>query len=374
MRRRTFLFGAAGALALAAAGCTPATPSRGPQPATVTPFPSPSPAAGAAPPPEPAARITFAVNVHDWVNHDESAATLDRLCSIFEAHGVKGDFYFTPEVTRVLAERHPATIERLIASRQGISYHVRPPHPLSSGFEAPLRGLTGAALEAAILEYETFALDLETGGLDRSRPGGYRYVAEVFGTAPVTASPATGMRGLAAAARTVYRQLGARVTVIEHEAGTAIDDPFEEVDGLLARPVDFSVTRVTPIDGSDNFWWNLVARDAGGEYDPLHLLDIQFTAWQQAHRPRPPFIISHIHENNVYRRGAEAWSSIYFTITKGQRGDPLPPPWNLAAPDPSSPRSAQEQARIWDAYERLVAYAAEHFAVVTSGDIADLAG
>lgn len=373
MRRRTFLFGAAGGLALAAAGCTPATPSRGPQPAAVTPLPAPSPAGGAAPP-ATAARITFAVNVHDWVNHDESAATLDRLCSIFADHGVRGDFSFTPEVTRVLAERHPATVERVIASGQGISYHVRPPHPLSSGFEAPLRGLTGAALDAAILEYETFALDLETGALDRSRPGGYRYVAEVFGTAPVTASPATGARGIAAAARRVYRQLGARVTVIEHESGTDIDDPYDDVDGLLARPVDFSVTRVTPIDGSDAFWWNLVARGAGEEYDPLHLLEIQLSAWEQANHPRPPFIISHIHENNLYRRGAEAWSGIYFAITNGQRGDPLPPPWNLAAPDPSTPRSAEEQARIWDAYGRLAAYAAEHLAVVTSGDIADFAG
>lgn len=57
----------------------------------------------------------------------------------------------------------------------------------------------------------------------------------------------------------------------------------------------------------------------------------------------------------------------------GVRGDPLPPPWNLAAPDPSRLRSQSEQAAILAAYQELLAYAAANLRVVTSEDILELA-
>jgi hypothetical protein len=60
-------------------------------------------------------------------------------------------------------------------------------------------------------------------------------------------------------------------------------------------------------------------------------------------------------------------------MDRGQRGQPLQPPWNLGAPDPSRPRSASDQEAIWAAYEELVAYAAENLAVVTSEDLVNLA-
>jgi len=56
-----------------------------------------------------------------------------------------------------------------------------------------------------------------------------------------------------------------------------------------------------------------------------------------------------------------------------KRGAPLPPPWDLSAPDPSRPRSEADQAAIWQAYEELVAYAAANLTVVTSEDIVEMA-
>ena len=79
------------------------------------------------------------------------------------------------------------------------------------------------------------------------------------------------------------------------------------------------------------------------------------------------------HENNYYRSGAEAWSSIYFTMEKGQKADPLALPYDLNAPDPSTLRSPEEQQAIFAAYEELVAYAAAHLIVVTSEDIVEMA-
>lgn len=315
--------------------------------------------------------ITFAVNVHDWTHPDESGALLLKLVDLFEEYGVRGDFYFTPEITRELAEHFPEVIERFRSSDMTISYHVRPPHPLYTGFDQRLQGLDDATLYHTILDYETYALDLETGELDRSRPGGYTYVASVFGRNPVVASAPNSDHRIKDAAQRVYASLGAQVTVLYHEKGTKIETPLEFVNGLLVRPSDFSVTRVTPIDGTDNFWWNFMSRPNAADYNPTQLLQDLLADWETHGYPRAPFITALIHENNFYRNG-EAWSAIYYTLEKGKKGDPLPPPWNLSTPDWTRLRSPADQAAILSAYEELVAYTAKHLQVVTAEDLMEI--
>lgn len=317
--------------------------------------------------------ITFVINVHDWVHAGESAEILLKLVDLFERYQARGDFYFTPEITRQLEENFPEVIERFRGSKMTISYHVRPPHPLYPGFDARLKELEDRQLEQTLLDYETYALDLTTGELDRSRPGGYSYVAQVFGRKPVVASAPSNDRRLKAAAQKVYASLGARMAVLYHEEGTKIDRSFEYFQGLLVRPSDFSVTRTTLIDGTDNFWWNFMSRPQAEQYDPVALLQRQLADWQSKAYPRPPFITALIHENNFYRAGPEAWTSIYYQVEQGRRGAPLSPPYHLDAPDPSRPRSKADKDAIWAAYERLVAYASANLSVVTSEDIVRLA-
>ncbi len=316
--------------------------------------------------------ITFAINVHDWTHAGESAGTLSRLVDLFERYRVRGDFYFTPEVTRKVAEERPDVIERLRKSNMTISYHVRPPHPIYPGFDQKLKNLDSNALWRTLLDYETYALNPATGELDRSRPGGYRYVADVFGRLPVVASAPSEDSRIRETAERVYASLGAQVTVRYHEEGTRIDQPFEYVNELLVRPSDFSITRVT-VGGGENFWWNLIALPNGDAYRPARLLQEGLASWEQRKPGRPPLITALIHDNNYERRGPEGWSSIYFTMVNGQRGNPLPPPYDLNAPDPSLPRSAQEKAAIWAAYEEMVAFASRELTVVTSEDLVKLA-
>jgi len=305
--------------------------------------------------------ITFVINVHDWVNSDDSAATLLRLVDLFEKYGVRGDFYFTAPVVETFVRQHPEVIARLKASSMTISYHVRPPHPLYTGFDSRLKGLDDAALYRMLMDYETYALDLATGELDRSRPGGYQYVAQVFGTKPVTAAAPNADRRIKNTAERVYAALGAGLTILYHEEGTDLERPFVYSNGLLVRPSDFSITRVP---GSENFWWNFMSSPHAGEYDPVVLLQSQLAEWQAG---RPPLITALIHENNFYRFGAESWTPFYFNGR--DKSTPLAPPFNLDAPDLSKPRAKSDQEAIWDAYERLVAYAAAHLKVVTSADL-----
>lgn len=345
--------------------------------------PTPPPAAEPSPTEEsqeesqPTGYITFAVNVHDWNHPSESADLLLKLVDLFEKYGVRGDFYFTTEITRALAEQRPDVIERFKNSDMTISYHVRPPHPLYNGFDSRLKHLSDAELYQTLLDYETYALDLVSGDLDRSRPGGYSYVAQVFGRKPVVAPAPNNDPRIKDAAQRVYASLGAQMTLLYHEEGTHVDQPFEYVNGLLVRPSDFSITRTTSIDGSDNFWWNFMSRPNAAEYNPTTLLQRQLAEWVGQNdiltNSRAPFVTALIHENNFYRAGTEAWSSIYFTMDKGKKDEPLPPPWNLSAPDPSTLRTAEEQSAILAVYEELVAYAAAHLTVVTSEDIIVLA-
>jgi acetyl esterase/lipase len=312
--------------------------------------------------------MTFVVNVHDWVHVDESADTIIHLVDIFEKYNARGDFYFTAEVTRQYAEKRPDVIERIKKSNMTVSYHVRPPHPLYTGFDKQLKGLSDAELYQTLLDYETYALDLSTGQLDRSRAGGYTYVAQVFGRKPVAVPVPNDNPRIKETAQKVYASLGAQMTLLYHESGADINLPFQYVNGLLVRPSDFSVTRVQTQNG-ENFWWNMLALPGGNQYQPATLLQTGLADWQSHNYPRAPFVTALIHENNFYRAGAEAWTGIYFKTKKNKNVAPLSPPYDLNAADPSTPRSEAEQQSIWDAYAALVAYAAANMQVVTSEDI-----
>jgi hypothetical protein len=349
-------------------------------PATLQPTLTVAPVAALTPGPSPEygreekdGYISFIINVHDWAHPTESADILLKLVDLFEKYGVRGDFYFTPEITRELVETRPDVIERFRNSDMTISYHVRPPHPLYTGFDARLKHLSDEALYQTLLDYETYALDLETGDLDRTRPGGYTYMAQVFERNPIVASAPNSDRRIKDAAQRVYAALGAQMTVLYHETGTKVEEPFEYDNGLLARSSDFSVTRTTLIDGTENFWWNFMSKPNAAEYTPTALLERQLAEWNNHNYGRVPFITSLIHENNFYRSGAEAWSSIYFTMDKGKKDEPLSPPYNLSAPDPSRLRTEADQSAIFAAYEELVSYAASNLTVVTSEDILALA-
>ena len=312
--------------------------------------------------------ITFAINVHDTVHVGESADTLLRFIALFEKYNVRGDFYLTaPMVEQYVAQR-PDVIERLKQSNMTISYHVRPPHPLYAGFDQRLKTLDDATLATTIRDYETYRLDPATGNLDRSQPGGYSYVAQIFGRKPVVASPQSGDRRIRQAALKVYVEMGAQMSVLYHEEGTDPNNPFAWEHGLLVRPSDFSITRVKMDHGRENFWWNLMDSSRASEFNPTNLLKTNLAEWQGA---RAPFITALIHENNLYRSGPEAWTLTYFA--EQRKAKPLAPLFNLHAPDLSKPRSKGNQDAIWNAYAEMVAFAAQNLRVVTSQDIVALA-
>lgn len=326
----------------------------------------PAPAQGAL---SPRGQVTFVVNVHDTRHAGESAETVRRAVAIFTKYGVRGEFYLTAPMTEVYAAEQPGIIKLLKDTHQTISYHVRPPHPIYAGFEGPLKGLDDAALAAALKDYETYRQDPATGGLDREKPGGYAYVAQVFGCKPVSIGAPTGDPRIRRAAMGVYRGLGARMIVQYHERGTRPDQPYERVEGLLVRPSDFSITRwAMPGEREESFWWNRLDSPQAAAYNPTLRLKSELAAWKG---PRPPFITALIHESDFARPGPVSWTAVYYGPGEGH--PPRDPPFPLDTPDRSRPRSDESREGIWRAYEELVAYAAANLRVVTSENIVAMA-
>jgi acetyl esterase/lipase len=312
--------------------------------------------------------ITFVINVHDWVNVDDSADTLIRAASLFQKYEVKGDFYLTAPVLEAYSLKRPDVIDKLKQTGMTVSYHVRPPHPLYNGFDSRLQGLSDTQLYQLLKDNETYHLDLATGGLDKSKPGGYSYVASVFGSPPVTVGAPNNDRRIKDTALKLYAELGAKAAVMYHETGTKPDDPFEYVHGMLIRPSDFSITRWTEGNNRESFWWNFMTSRLANEYNPAAYLKERLAGWANE---RQPFITSLIHENNFYRQGAESWTYYYFS--GGDKNKPLSSPYNLNARHESKKRPVAEQEAIWKAYEELVAYAATNLKVVTSKELVLLA-
>ena len=316
-------------------------------------------------------KMSFVVNVHDFTHLDESAATLHRLMDIYGRHGVKGDFYLTGTMVKAFARERPDVLARLRETGMTVSYHVRPPHPLVQGFDGPLRGLDDEALARALRDYEALGLDLATGRLLADETGGYALAAKELGQAPVTVVAPINDARIKDAALANYREMGAGAFVLYHETGTDPETPFEWRQDLLVRPSDFSITRWKAGDvAEDVFWWNMLQSRWGTEFVPLDHLRRELAAWSG---PRPPFVTSLIHENNFPRRGAEGWTSIYYTGT-GKDRVPKKPPFDLSAKDPSTLRSESEREAIWKAYDEMVAWAAREMQVVTSAELVSMAG
>ncbi len=316
---------------------------------------------------EPEAYVNFVINVHDFVNLDESASIVTRLVDLFERYGVRGEFYVTAPMIHHYSEHHPEVIAKLKNSDQTISYHHRAPHPATPLFGDRLKRMKGTALAQELRNYETYRLDQATGELITDEWGGYSYVKQALGRAPVVASQS--QEGFRPAGLALFAELGAQATVVYHEEETDLNEPYKYAYGLLERPSDLGLTSWSTKPGEKPaFWWNMLDRPGGTSQTPKARLQTQLASWSG---DRPPFVTALIHENNFYRRGATPWAQIYYEDRDKTKA--LRAPYDLDSKDASRARAQGNKDAIWAAYEEVVAYAAKNLQVVTSEDIVALA-
>lgn len=312
---------------------------------------------------DPLGYLTFAVYVSDFVNHVQSAETVMALVDLFENAGVVGEFYLTGPIVDSFTQFHPEVIERLTESGMTISYHVQPPHPLVPGFQSPIQGLPVDETKRKIMRYESEELDPATGALVSGEPGGYAYLTELFGSPPVAVdTPKTDRSGFALP---IFEALGAKVVVLSTGSEKP---PLTWQYGMIVRPADLTLNRWN-VEGVDSTfpWWDMLESEHADKYQPLDRLMTQVDEWDGK---RLPFILVPISEHRFYREGSVPWIQIYYS--GGDRTNPNSPPFDLNAPDASSPRPLEQQQAIWSAYTELVQWSAKYMQVITSADLASL--
>lgn len=357
--RRVFLAG----LAAAGAGLL-ARPARSGEPVST------AQAAAALPgSPLPKAYVNFVINVQNFRYLDSSAEVVSELCDIFRKNGVQGDFYLTGPMAELYQASHPAVIEKL--KGQGICYHSRPPHPIFTGFEGPLKGLSGDALLARLTEYETQSLDLSTGQLRADQPGGFALVTSLLGKAPSTVAVPTTDPTLKTAGCRLYKQMGAKATVWFHKPQNLGDNPYQFKNDLLVRPMDLAIYEwQAKGEAKETLWWNRFKEGSpSAEGFPKTQMERQIGQWTGR---RPPFVTSQIHENNFARRGRDPWVNTFWADPN--KNVARSGPYDLNATDPSTARSVGEQKRIMAAYAEMVEHCATNYRVVTMADVCTMAG
>jgi hypothetical protein len=331
--------------------------------------------------------VNFAINCHDWLDPEMSSGAVLRAARLFARHGVRADFYVTEPLARAWRDKAPGTIEELKKLGMTFGYHHRPPHPLwfDSAQRREMLDRSPQERYREIERFETYRLNLETGGLDTSQKGGYAGTAELLGTKPVALGAGAAPPQLVALDREVLARMGARMVVAYHSAGEA-DYPLLWWQGLLARPSDFSVVRVPPNsrqqaanvqvlprgvaagEEAGNFWWNVTDDPEAQEHAPAKYLLRKTDALP---RGRLSFVTCLIHEDNWYKQGT-SWDGTYYE-DRGRK-QPRTPPFK---PEPRRMvrlRDEEEQARIWKWWEDLVGAAAgdKRIRVATSNDLLGL--
>jgi hypothetical protein len=276
----------------------------------------------------------FSINVQDFSHPAESAALLNRILDLHEETGVPVDVYLTDVMARIYAEQFPALVERLRTSPvAAVSYHDRPPRPYTNNYDwLGLEDMPAQQQYETILRYETHAVDPVT-GQTTDEAGGYQYVAELIGYPPYAASSLTS-GGVDQSATRVFRELGARLTVVHGRAS----DLGEKKDGLYVRPEHF-----------DYLLFQHAGEDAAAAFESA-------LAQARASGGQAPFFVGvKMHDNDFFATKS-AWTTVYMNGGKRPNWDPT-----LSAPLLSS----AEQEAMWAIYEQTVRYVASQSARVT---------
>ena len=285
--------------------------------------------------------VTFVVNTHDWYNIDHSAQTLHRLMDLFAKYQIRGEFYFTEGVFRICEDKHPDVLQRMLAEKMTISFHMRVPHPVTFGGakQKELDALPHDQLVAELKKYETFALDLTTGGLTTDE-GGYAYMKKKIGYAPPVAGLNAKTKNPEDAELEVLQGMGLQMYVRHHTG-----DQLQMTKwGVLARPSEFNIGQL-----ETGFW-----TESETPLDPA-------TLFQGA----AGYGVVLVHEHDFYAPKV-GWSQVYSTSD----GKIKPPPWDLNATNPDYVFHTDAHAeQIWANYEGFVAYAVKNFNVVTSLEV-----
>jgi hypothetical protein len=270
--------------------------------------------------------VLFTVNTQEFVYDELSAGTLNRLLDVHEYYQVPLDVYLTADILRHYEEMAPELVERLKDSALvAVSYHERPPMPShSSAYDfLGLEDMPQEELYQTLLAYEEFATDPVTGE-STTEPGGYEYVKDVIGYAPVVVGMASE-RKIADTLGQIYKEKGATF-VVAHGDDYSLG---EQRYGLFLRPEN----------------WEVILTEYSGQDPSVFIPKI----WEEGESGQ--FMNIKVHDNDFIASDS-AWVAIYLKQK---------PPYRLERGTSNrSLLSTEESEAFWKLYEDCVKYVSEH--------------
>jgi len=174
-------------------------------------------------------------NLNSFVGETEQDLAVEAYKGLEEVagrHGITVEPFFTGLSFEMYLARAPELMEALKKSGRDWHHHGanRPPNP------QPIQRIAGKGWPEAIRiieEYESSALDIRTGRLDPSRPGGLKRMVEYFGRPPLS----TGRFVRAPIMAAIKDRYGARMGVGTHD-WFGIPSSWLWYMGTLNRPDD----------------------------------------------------------------------------------------------------------------------------------------
>ncbi len=308
--------------------------------------------------------FNFIVNCHDFTQAQHSYATILRLLNIFKKYNVKADFYFSEPLVKEFQSNYPDIFDSIKAAGIGIGIHHRPPHPLqfNGSIENDLGNMEWDKAIPHISNFESRQLNTIWGDTVNAVSGGFPFIENALGKAPaVIATSGAQHKILSREANYVLKTMGAKSIMLFHESGSDTTYPFFWSQGLMVRPVDFSITRwKAGTQNTTQFWWNMIETANELYYSPVNYLSQQL---QVLNNTNLTFINSIMHENDFYYN-APSWKPVYYYDSLATQEKS--PPFDLNAQASWAFLINQsKQDTIWAWYEALVKYVSEHPNIIT---------
>ncbi len=284
-----------------------------------------------APVADPPVKVLFTLNTHDWTHPDLSLDSIRTQIAVHEKYNIPLDVYFTDPAFQMVVASAPDLLAKLKSNPLfAVSYHLRPPTPYASGAAdfVHLGTMSDTDAKATVVEYEEHRLDVEWGTTLPSEPGGYQFVKDTIGYAPVIVGSAAVRPDIVS---TVYKDKGATFAV-SHKGKITLG---EKLYGLYLRPEDKELRWYDYLDSvqAGETTTSQIIGDAVGSSTSTFFLNIK------------------LHENDYYARPAPFWA-IY-------TGDPNPP-FDISLAQGVELYTADRTAAMKSFYEEAVAYVAAH--------------
>lgn len=288
--------------------------------------------------------LLFSLNVHDWVFPEKSAETVLRVIELHEKYNIPVDIYVDDQAFQNYVENYPELIEKLKTSPVvSVSYHIRPPMPMYVGFSsvANLDELHGEELYDVLRSYEEHKLDLETGEIISDQPGGYVFVKDTIGYAPLAVGNVGENNEIDKTLAQIYVEEGAKLAVT-HGKDTSLGETTNS--GLYLRPEDVEIK-----------WYEYMPKYSVGQVTAESII-LQEVAEDTS--ASPLFINLKIHEDNFY-----TWGTPFLLVYWDSKNEknPLEPPYDLSkGVSGTKMKTEDETASQWEWYEEALKYASEH--------------